>query len=158
MDEKVKSKAIQLCDDGELDELNELLAPFVDEGDPFAMHLRAGFSLGDSFESEEEYSKRYVLQMSGASEGGIAQASYRMGVNHLYGDDVQQDYKLASMYFERAISQGDSYTKFTYGFSLFYGNDENQKDEKKGLALMKEAANEGIELALKELDLINAAK
>ena len=44
--------------------------------------------------------------MTKAAEGGIARASFQMDVNHLYGDDVQQDYNLASAYFERAIEQG----------------------------------------------------
>ncbi|MDQ6961932.1 MAG: hypothetical protein Q9M28_05310 [Mariprofundaceae bacterium] len=89
-----------------------------------------------------------------ASELGSADASYRMGVNYLYGDDVERDLNKASQYFERAIQQGDSYTKFTYGFNLYYGTDGNNKDIARGLKLMHEAANEGIELAIKELGLI----
>lgn len=157
MDENIRIKARQLLDDGELKDLENLLVPYVNKGIPFALHLRACFSLADSLETEEEYSKRYIQQMTRASEGGIAKASYQMGANHLYGDDVQQDYKLATMYFERAISQGHSYTKFTYGFSIYYGNDENPKDEAKGLALLQEAVNEGVEKAIKELELINVS-
>lgn len=157
MNENIRNIAKQLLDDGELKELDKLLVPYVDEGIPFALHLRACFSLGDSLESEEEYSKRYIQQMTKASEGGIAEASYRMGVNHLYGDDVPQDCKLASMYFERAISQGHSYSKFTYGFSVFYGNDGNPINKQKGLALLQEAAKEGVDKAIKELELINAS-
>ena len=158
MEDKIKIKITKLFDDGQLEELQKLLLPYVAEGDPFALHISACFSLGDSNETEEEYSKRYVQQMTKASEGGIAQASYQMGVNHLYGDDVKQDYKLASMYFERAIEQGHSYTKFTYGFSIYYGTDENPKDKGRGIALMREAANEGIDKAIKELELIDASK
>ncbi|GAA5215010.1 tetratricopeptide repeat protein [Corallincola platygyrae] len=158
MEESTKNKILKLYDDGELEELHEILAPYVANGEPFALHINASFSLAGSMETEAEYSKRYVEQMKKASEGGIAAASYRMGVNHLYGDDVKQDYKLASMYFERAIAQGDSYTKFTYGFSIYYGTDENPQDKVRGLKLMQEAAAEGIEKAARELELISKSQ
>lgn len=158
MEEEIKKKAVELHEKGELEELYEVLKPYVEKEDAFALFLSATFSLNKLNESDEEISKRYVSQMTRASEGGVAQASYQMGVNHLYGDDVPQDYKLASSYFEKAISQGHSYSKFTYGFSLYYGTDQNQKDEKRGLVLMQEAANEGIEKAVKELALINESK
>ena len=158
MEEEIKNKVTNLFDNNELKELKKVLIPYLAEDDPFALYLSARFSNTESSESEQEFSKRSAQQMKMASEGGIADASYQMGVNHLYGDDVLQDYEQASMYFERAISQGHSYTKFTYGFSLFYGTDQNTKDEKKGLALIQEAANEGIEKAIKELELISASK
>ncbi len=156
MEESIKNKIIKLFDEGELEELHEILVPYVAEGDPFALHVNAGFSLTSFEETEKEYSERYVDQMIKASEGGISKASYQMGVNHLYGDDVKQDYKLASMYFERAIAQGHSYSKFTFGFSIYYGMDENPRDKERGLKLMEEAADEGIEKAVKELEIINA--
>ena len=129
---------------------------YLSEEHPLALYAIACTSFRN--ESEEQFSERYVYQMTKASEGGIARASYQMGVNHLYGDDVQQDYNLASAYFERAIEQGHSYTKFTYGFSLYYGTDENKKDIARGLSLMQEAASEGIDKAVKELVLINEPK
>jgi hypothetical protein len=118
MEESAKKKVLKLFDKGDLEELHELLVPYVANEDPFALHINSCFSLSGSNETEEEYSRRHIDQMTKASEGGISQASYQMGVNHLYGDDVNQDYGLASMYFERAIAQGHSYTKFTYGFSI----------------------------------------
>jgi TPR repeat protein len=158
MEEEIRDKATELFDKGELEALQEVLIPYVEKEDPFALYLSARFSLNESKESEAEYSQRYVRQMISASEGGLAEASYQMGVNHLYGDDVPQDYKLASVYFERAISQGHSYSKFTYGFSLYYGTDQNPKNEKRGLALMREAAKERIEKAVNEIELINESK
>lgn len=77
-----------------------------------------------------------------------------MGVNHLYGDDVEQDYIKSEMYFERAISQEHSYTKFTFGFSLYYGTNKVKINLARGLSLMKEAAQEGIKEAINELNLI----
>jgi len=158
MDENTKDKINTLYDNNELEEVRTILAPYLAVDDPYALYISATFSSGEPIESEQDYAKRYAQQMKKASEGGVAEASYQMGVNHLYGDDVPQDNSLASEYFERAISQGHSYTKFTFGFSLYYGTDNNPKDEKRGLALMKEAANEDIEKAIKELEIINASK
>ena len=158
MDEQLQKTALSILDHSDLEELQKLLSPYLAEEDPFALYLSSRFSLAASNESEEEFAKRSIFQLKQASEGGVAQASYQMGVNHLYGDDVPQDYSAASKYFERAITQGHSYTKFTFGFSLFYGTDQNPKDEERGLALMCEAAHEGVEQAVQELELINETK
>ncbi len=158
MEEQLRNKAGKMLDNGKLDELQELLIPHVAENDPFALYLSSRFSLATSNESDQEFALRSIGQLQKASEGGVAEASYQIGVNYLYGDDVVQDYGLASKYFERAILQGHSYTKFTYGFSLFYGTEQKTKDEKRGLALMREAASEGIGKAIRELELINAPK
>ena len=154
MEESVKQKALVLEEQGETEKLYELLKPYIEAEDVFALYLYAHFSLDSFNETEEEFEKRNIKLTTIASEGGVADASYRMGVNHLYGDDVEQDYKKARMYFERAIKQGHSYTKFTLGFSLYYGNDQNEKDETRGLALIKEAAKDGVDLAIKELEII----
>lgn len=156
MKQSIKDKALLLEEKGDSEGLYQLMLPYLEKEDPFALHMCA--STSRKGESIAEFTERYVLQMTKASEGGISRASYQMGVNHLYGDDVPQDYKKASMYFDRAISQGHSYTKFTYGFSLYYGNDGNVKDEAKGLSLMREAAQEGIDKSVKELELINDSK
>lgn len=78
------------------------------------------------------------------------------GVNYLYGDDVGQSYKDEAKYFERAISQGHTHTKFTFGYSLYYGTDQNTVDKVRGLALMKEAAFEGSEAAKIELQIVQS--
>ena len=144
--------AEKLLGNNETEELTKLLLPFVELKDPYAINFISCFS--QPGESHSDFDKRYIKQKAEASELGSADASYRMGVNHLYGDDVERDLNKASQYFERAIQQGHSHTKFTYGFSLYYGTDGNSKDICRGLKLMHEAANEGIELAIKELELI----
>ena len=154
MDEDIKRRALALEEEGDCEALYQLIKPYVDANEPFALNLYAGFSLSSFNETEEEYSKRYIRLKTMASEGGISDASYRMGVNHLYGDDVEQSYSKAKMYFERAISQGHSYTKYTHGFSLYYGKNNNEKDEVRGLALIREAAAEGVQGAINELEII----
>ena len=144
--------AQKLYDSDDTEELTKLLLPFVELKDPYAINLISNYS--QPGESPLDFDKRYIKQKIEASELGSADASYRMGVNHLYGDDVERDLNKASKYFEKAIQQGHSYTKFTYGFSLYYGTDGNNKDTCRGLKLMQEAANEGVDLAIKELKLI----
>ena len=158
MEEQYRNKASGLFEDGKIEELQKFLEPYLAKNDPYALYLSARFSIALSKESDQEFSLRAVAQMQKASEAGVAEESYRMGVNHLYGDDVSQDYGLASKYFERAILQGHSYSKFTYGYSLFYGKDQNPKNEKRGLALMQEAATEGVDKAKQELEYINGQK
>ena len=155
MDDPTIALAKQLADEGEVDQLHQLIEPYIAKNDLFALYLYSGYSLVSFNESEEEFSQRNISLLTKASEGGISQASYQMGVNHLYGDDVDQSFREAKKYFERAIVQGHSYTKFTYGFSLYYGTDQNQKDEARGLALMNEAKDEGVELAKVEIDKLN---
>ena len=157
MDQEIQEKVWALIQsETDTDSLRKLVDPYLSEEHPLALYAVARTSL--EHESADEFAKRYIYQMTKASEGGIAPASYQMGVNHLYGDDVKQDYKLTSTYFERAIEQGHSYTKFTYGFSLYYGTNENQKDEKRGLSLMRVAAKEGEDKAVRELQRISDEK
>lgn len=152
MDQSEIELAEKLYDKCENKKLTKLLQPFIKLKDPFALNLISSFS--QPGESASDFDKRYIRQKIEASELGSADASCRMGVNHLYGDNVERDHVKASKYFERAIQQGHSHTKFIYGFSLYYGTDGNMKDANRGLKLIREAANEGVELAVKELNLI----
>ncbi len=154
MEEDVRQRAIFLAEEGDSEELFELIKPYIEAEDIYALHLYANFSLDSFNESEEDFIKRHIELKTRASEGGIGDASYRMGVNHLYGDDVKQSYTKSAMYFERAIAQGHSYTKFTFGYSLYYGTYENPKNEGRGIMLMRQAAKEGVKDAVLELKLI----
>ncbi|ELB2162884.1 tetratricopeptide repeat protein [Vibrio parahaemolyticus] len=145
--------AEKLFDKGNYKALTKFLAPFVKSKDPDAINLISCFSSPN--ESESDFLKRHISQKVEASRLGSADASYRMGVNYLYGDDVERDLSKASYYFERAINQGHSHAKFTYGFSLYHGTDGTTRDVSRGLRLMQEAAKEGIELAVNELKTIN---
>lgn len=152
MNEEIKQRAIYLSEQGNNEELYELIKPYIEAEDIYALHLYSKFSLPS--ESEAEFTKRNIQLQTRASKGGVADASYRMGVNHLYGDDVEQSYTKAAMFFERAIEQDHSYTMFTFGYSIYYGTDENTKNEARGLQLMKQAAKEGVAKATRELELI----
>jgi len=151
MDKATKKSAIQLSELGESEKLHNLIKPYIESSDAFALYLYAGYSLPSFNESETDFAERNIALLTEASKSGIDQASYQMGVNYLYGDDVIQSFEKAKEYFEKAIEQGHSYTKFTYGFSLFYGTDQNIKDEARGLDLMNQAKEEGIDLAAKEI-------
>lgn len=157
MDTNIRTKADQLFENGDLEELYELIAPFLAANDPYAQLLYSSFSLERLNESDEEFETRSVALLKAASEGGLADASYRLGVLYLYGDMIAEQDQSSSFYFERAISQGHSHSKFTHGFNLYYGTDQNKQNKPRGLQLLKEAADEGIELAAEELKIIYSA-
>jgi TPR repeat protein len=154
MDTNIKEKADQLFEDGDLEALYELIAPFIAANDPYAQLLYSSFSLERLNESDDDFEKRSVELLKSASEGGLADASYRLGVLYLYGDLAAEQEQKSSFYFERAISQGHSHSKFTHGFNLYYGTDQTAQNKPRGLQLLKEAADEGIELAAEELKII----
>jgi len=153
METSIKEKADQLFEDGELETLYELIEPFLKANDPYAQLLYSSFSLERLNESDDAFEKRSLALLKAASEGGLADASYRLGVLFLYGDEASTGDENSSIYFERAIAQGHSHSKFTYGFNLYYGT-ETKQDKPRGLQLLKEAAEEGIELAKEELKII----
>lgn len=154
MEPSIREKADQLFEDGELEELYQLIAPFIEANDPYAQLLYSSFSLERLNESDDDFEKRSVTLLKAASEGGLADASYRLGVLYLYGDMTSGTDENSSIYFERAISQGHSHSKFTYGFNLYYGTDQTAQNKPRGLQLLKEAAEEGITLAEDELKII----
>ena len=154
MQTSIKEKADQLFEDGEVEELYQLIEPLLASNDPYAQLLYSSFSLERLNESDEDFEARSLALLKSASEGGLADASYRLGVLYLYGDMVAEQDQSSSFYFERAISQGHSHSKFTHGFNLYYGTDQNKQNKPRGLQLLKEAADEGIELAAEELKII----
>ncbi|WP_197085512.1 tetratricopeptide repeat protein [Cellvibrio sp. pealriver] len=158
MENSIREKAEALLEEGELVELYALLAPYLEQGDGYAQFLYSSFSLESLNETEDEFEARSMQLLNSASEAGVAEASYRLGVIYLYGDFVENNSTRSSDYFERAIAQGHSHSKFTYGFNLYYGVGDVQQDKTKGLKLLQEAAQEGIALAADELNMINAKK
>lgn len=154
MENEIKQKAEGLLDNGEVEALYELLSPYLELGDAYAQFLYSSFSLESSGETEEEFEVRSMRLLESASEGGVAEASYRLGVIYLYGNFVDDRSKSSSDYFERAIAQGHSHSKFTYGFNLYYGSGDVKQDKTRGLRLLEEAAQEGVELAREELKII----
>ena len=156
MENSIREKAEALLEEGELVELYALLAPYLEQGDGYAQFLYSSFSLESLNETEDEFEARSMQLLNSASEAGVAEASYRLGVIYLYGDFVENNSKRSSDYFERAIAQGHSHSKFTYGFNLYYGVGDVQQDKAKGLKLLQEAAQEGIALAVDELKMIRS--
>jgi len=154
MENEVKQKAEALLDSGEVEALHELLSPYLERGDAYAQFLYSSFSLESTGETDEEFEARSMRLLESASEGGVAEASYRLGVMYLYGNFVDDTSKSSSDYFERAIAQGHSHSKFTYGFNLYYGSSDVKQDRTRGLILLEAAAQEGVEIAREELKII----
>lgn len=156
MENDVKQKAEALLENGEVEALYELLAPYLERNDAYAQFLYSSFSLESSGETDEQFETRSMKLLESASEGGVAEASYRLAVIYLYGDFSDNNAKSSSEYFERAISQGHAHSKFTYGFNLYYGFGDVKQDKARGLKLLEEAAQEGVQLARDELNMIRA--
>ncbi len=156
MEDQIKHRADELLEEGEIEALYALLAPYLALGDPYAQFLYSSFSLESTHETEEEFEKRSMKMLLNAADGGVAEASYRLGVMHLYSDSEDINPNEASGYFERAIAQGHSYSKFTLGFNLYYGYSGTQQDQSRGIKLLQEAAQEGVALAKDELAIIGA--
>lgn len=156
MENEIKQKAEALLENGEVEALYKLLSPYLDQSDPYAQFLYSSFSLESVGETEEEFEARSMRLLETASEGGVAEASYRLGVIYLYGNFVDNSSKSSSDYFERAIAQGHSHSKFTYGFNLYYGFGDVKQDKTRGLTLLEEAAQEGVGIALDELKIIRS--
>jgi TPR repeat protein len=154
MENDIKQKAETLLDGGEVEALYELLSPYLDKNDAYAQFLYSSFSVESSGETDDEFEARSMRLLESASEGGVAEASYRLGVIYLYGDFVENNSKSSGDYFERAIAQGHSHSKFTYGFNLYYGSGDVKQDKARGLKLLEEAAQEGVQLARDELNLL----
>lgn len=154
MQNEIKQKAEALLENGEVEVLYELLSPYLQQNDAYAQFLYSSFSLESSCETDDEFEARSMRLLESASEGGVAEASYRLGVMYLYGNFVNDSSKSSNDYFERAIAQGHSHSKFTYGFNLFYGLGDVKQDKRRGLTLLEEAAREGVELAREELKII----
>jgi TPR repeat protein len=154
MENEIKQKAEVLLENGEVEALYELLSPYLDKNDAYAQFLYSSFSLESTGETEDEFEVRSMKLLEAASEGGVAEASYRLGVMYLYGDFAVNNSKSSSDYFERAIAQGHAHSKFTYGFNLYYGSGDVKQDKARGLTLLKEAAQEGVQLARDELNLL----
>lgn len=156
MENEIKQKAEALLENGEVEALYELLSPYLEQNDAYAQFLYSSFSLESSGETDDEFEARSMKLLECASEGGVAEASYRLGVMGLYGDSADASAKSSSEYFERAIAQGHSHSKFTYGFNLYYGISDIKQDKARGLKLMEDAAQEGVEIAREELKIIHA--
>jgi len=158
MEATLKAKAEQLLEEGEVATLYQLIEPFINAKDPEALLLYSSFSLESLNESDEDFEARSVALLKAASEGGLAEASYRLGVLYLYSDLATVEEDQSFFYFERAITQGHSHSKFTYGFNLYYGTSQTKQDKARGIQLLKEAASEGIELAAEELKIIYSSQ
>ncbi len=155
MNIEIIKKAVELSEKGSVLDLYQLLKPFIASEDPFALYLFSTFSLPEFNETDDEFSCRSIKLKREASQHGFAEASYQMAVNHLYGDDVEQSYRKSTEYFELAVSQGHTHSKFTYGYSLYHGTNEVKLNQVRGICLLKEAAQEGSVGAKNELQKIN---
>ncbi len=85
MENETKQNAEALLENGEVEALYELLLPYLEQNDPYAQFLYSSFSLESTGETDDEFEARSINLLESASVGGVAEASYRLGVIYLYG-------------------------------------------------------------------------
>ena len=64
MDKATKKSATQLSKLGEAEKLHDLIKPYIEINDSFALYLYSGYSLPSFNESEEEFSKRNITLLT----------------------------------------------------------------------------------------------
>ncbi|RYZ81705.1 MAG: hypothetical protein EOO68_35500, partial [Moraxellaceae bacterium] len=67
MDATIKEKADQLFENGDVEELYQLIEPFINADDPYALFLYSSFSLERLNEGDDDFEKRSIELLKGAS-------------------------------------------------------------------------------------------
>ena len=122
----------------------KILTPLADQQVGDAMWLL--LSLPDPKSkglSNEEFEREHRRRAEEAANQGSASAMFFLGCEL----DNEPTRKESSSYFERAASLGHTYSKWCFGLNLLSGQGTD-KDELRGLALIREAAEEKFEGAI----------
>jgi len=145
-------QAWQQIDSGDLREAYRLLMPLLAEGDPAAQFLYSSFSFANE-ESTDEFEARSVRLLRMASDAGYPPAMYALAVRYDIGDAmVIRDVAKADALFKAAADAGHPRAKLIHGTALFYGANDVEQDEAKGLLLIEQAAADGVDDAQDALE------
>jgi TPR repeat protein len=93
--------------------------------------------------SPQEFERQHRLMAEEAARGGSASAMFFLGCEL----DSEPTRKESSAYFERASALGHTYSKWCFGLNLLSGQG-TEKNEARGIALIREAAEEKFEGAI----------
>ena len=74
----------------------------------------------DTTEQVEETTMT-IAELQSAAEAGDAEAQYQLGMDYLSGYDVEQDYALAAVWYEKAAEQGHMNAQTELGTLYFRG-------------------------------------
>jgi TPR repeat protein len=143
---EIVQSAERLMDENRHDEAQALLHPLVILEVPAALFLAATFSLPEN-ESEALFEARSIDYLTKAADGGYPPALYALGVCYDIGDLIAPDLDKAGQLFKQAAEAGHLKGKFCHGRNLFYGSNGMTQEREKGLDLIREAADGGVEEA-----------
>lgn len=93
--------------------------------------------------SHEEFERQYRCRAEEAARCGSTSAMYFLGCEL----DSEPTLKESSLYFEQAAALGHTCSKWCYGLNLLSGRGA-EKDESRGIALIRQAAEEKFEGAI----------
>jgi len=145
MNESIKQKALSLFDNGDLDELFELIKPYIAAEEPYAMYLYSCFSRSEWNESDEGFEERSLRNLYFAAERNVPEAMYKLACYYLNGEFVEKNLQQSAIYFERAAKGGHSRSKLSHGMNLYHGGDGSRESRILALKFIEEAASEGVD-------------
>lgn len=147
-------KAHQLLEDGQVGILDEFLAPFMKESDPYAKYFKSRYSLSSWSESSDEFEKRRVGLLVEAANSRVPEALYQLSALYFTGDGVPLDCEYGKKLLEMAAEQNYGLALYSIGINSFYGANGFKKDvdlAKNMMLLAKEMNVEGAEEFFSEL-------
>ncbi|MFG6448908.1 tetratricopeptide repeat protein [Roseateles sp. BYS180W] len=138
------SEAQRKIESGKFREAYEVLRPLLETEVPDALFLYSTFSLAGT-ESEAEFEKRSFELLERAADLGHAPALYALGVCYEVGDLVEANPIYAATLLKAAAEMGHAKAKFCHGLNLYHGSNGVPRSEGAGLALVRAAAQDGVE-------------
>jgi TPR repeat protein len=143
-------KARHEIDCGECKTALGILMPLIKGKNPEALFLYSMFSVSGE-ETDEEFEQRSISLLKESSDLGYAPAMYALAVCYKFGDLVPKDVSRSQALFKKSADAGYARAKLEHGLNLVYGTEKIEQNEKLGISLIKEAADEGLEEAIDTL-------
>lgn len=131
MNEDEISIANNLYDKGRISELNALLEPFIEEGDPYAYYFCSRYSLPEWEESEEAFNIRHLDMLLKSAKADVAPAMYQLSSMYFSGEMVPVDTNLGRRYLDGALELGYDFAKVTVVLICVSGRTDTLKISKK---------------------------
>ncbi|MDR1276836.1 MAG: hypothetical protein LBL72_10735 [Candidatus Accumulibacter sp.] len=157
MDEEERKRRLQAADyslfhSGDARAAYALLKPLLAEKNPEAGFLYSMFSFGNE-ETEMEFEARGLRLLKESADAGYPPAIFALSEWYVVDGE---DRGLASTLLKKSVELAYPPAKLVYGLCLFHGEWPLQKDEYKGLNLIREAVAENAENAKEALEEIEA--
>lgn len=122
----------------------QILIPLSDQNIGPAMWLLTSMPAPKSKDiSQEEFERQYRRKAEDAARNGSTSAMFFLGCEL----DAEPTREKSSAYFEQASALGHTYSKWCFGLNLLAGQG-TEKDEPRGIALIRQAAEEKFEGAI----------